>query len=705
MSSNILKLSGGLRVGSFASDPVNPENGLIYYNSTTNSFKQYSDGAWADLGSGKVQISATDTSPSYLADKLYIDNGANATNPLELETINPGGAEYFVVRFDQAKIDHGSIAGLGDDDHTIYIKADGTRTFTGPQSLGGFKLTSVADPTLAQDAATKNYVDTAVGAIVSGADTALSNLTSPTAINQHLLPDLTGTRNLGSMLSTWQYGYIDVLKDVNDTFALDTLSRKLYDQTGQYVAVDAGLRQLVNETGLTKLLWTGTGPMQISNGGLQMTATGGSLDMGGFKIENVLDPSVGQDAATKNYVDTSVSNLGSVYIKIDGTTPFSGDQSMNVNKITDLANGTAAGDAVNKSQLDAKIDSSEKGAANGVAPLNGASKIDAAYLPSSLMEFQGSWDPTTNLPALADGAGDIGDVYRASAAGVATGSWSDPSMAIAFAVGDFVMYNGTVWQRSPAADGVTSVNGLQGIVTLDTDDINEGVTNLYFTDERAQDAVGSILTDSATIDFTYDDGAGTITAIVIDSSITDAKIASGIDAAKLADGSVSNVELQYINSLTSNAQTQLDAKMEQLSDDAAPALGGDLALGTYSLKGKMHLSEAAVAANFVETEYIHSISLAASSTAVASELTFAHASFEGCEIKYKIKEATTSEVRIGRLRVVTNGTDISLVDDYTESADVGVSWSAAVNGANIEISYTTTANNKTMRAEITRIKA
>lgn len=41
-----------------------------------------------------------------------------------------------------------------------------------------------------------------------------------------------------------------------------------------------------------------------------------------------------------------------------------------------------------------------------------------------------------------------------------------------------------------------------------------------YTDEMAEDAVGGILTDSATIDFTYDDGANTITAIVIQSGIT-----------------------------------------------------------------------------------------------------------------------------------------------------------------------------------------
>lgn len=47
-----------------------------------------------------------------------------------------------------------------------------------------------------------------------------------------------------------------------------------------------------------------------------------------------------------------------------------------------------------------------------------------------------------------------------------------------------------------------------------------------YTDEMAQDAIGTILTDSASIDFTYDDALNTITAIVIDGSITLAKMAN-----------------------------------------------------------------------------------------------------------------------------------------------------------------------------------
>ena len=56
-------------------------------------------------------------------------------------------------------------------------------------------------------------------------------------------------------------------------------------------------------------------------------------------------------------------------------------------------------------------------------------------------------------------------------------------------------------------------------------------------------------------------GSGTITGVsaggLPDGSVDSDTLATGIDATKLADGTVTSTELQYINTLASNAQTQI----------------------------------------------------------------------------------------------------------------------------------------------------
>ena len=60
-------------------------------------------------------------------------------------------------------------------------------------------------------------------------------------------------------------------------------------------------------------------------------------------------------------------------------------------------------------------------------------------------------------------------------------------------------------------------------------------------------------------------------------AVVDASIASGaaIDASKIADGSVTSTEFQYINTLSSNAQTQINAKLSNTVDTYATSSEGD----------------------------------------------------------------------------------------------------------------------------------
>ena len=77
-------------------------------------------------------------------------------------------------------------------------------------------------------------------------------------------------------------------------------------------------------------------------------------------------------------------------------------------------------------------------------------------------------------------------------------------------------------------------------------------------------------------------------ASALTGTISNAQVATGIDAVKIADGSVTNTEFQHINTLSSNAQTQLDAKVAKasnLSDLASASTArSNLGLGTMAVQ-------------------------------------------------------------------------------------------------------------------------
>jgi hypothetical protein len=93
-------------------------------------------------------------------------------------------------------------------------------------------------------------------------------------------------------------------------------------------------------------------------------------------------------------------------------------------------------------------------AANGIPQLDVNGKILVSQLPNSVMEYKGTWNAATNTPTLVNGTGNQGDVYLCNVAGTVDFG----AGAIAFVVGDQVIYSGSIWQRASGATGtVTSV--------------------------------------------------------------------------------------------------------------------------------------------------------------------------------------------------------------------------------------------------------
>ncbi len=76
-------------------------------------------------------------------------------------------------------------------------------------------------------------------------------------------------------------------------------------------------------------------------------------------------------------------------------------------------------------------------------------------------------------------------------------------------------------------------------------------------------------------------GNGIVEGNLANGAVTNTKLATGIDATKLADGTITNSELQYINSLSSNAQTQISAaggKVQMVTGTFDGSLSSNLAI-------------------------------------------------------------------------------------------------------------------------------
>ena len=110
-----------------------------------------------------------------------------------------------------------------------------------------------------------------------------------------------------------------------------------------------------------------------------------------------------------------------------------------------------------------------------------------------------------------------------------------------------------------------------------TDNITEGTTNLFFTNERAQDAVGNSLTDSSNIDLVYNDAANTISADLINTGVTAGSYGSATQ--------VSTITVDSKGRLSSASNTTISIPSTQVNDfvEAAQDAVGNILTDTSSV--------------------------------------------------------------------------------------------------------------------------
>ena len=110
----------------------------------------------------------------------------------------------------------------------------------------------------------------------------------------------------------------------------------------------------------------------------------------------------------------------------------------------------------------------DAGMANGVATLDAGGKVPVSQIPQlGDLNYQGTWNATTNTPTLTSSVGTKGYYYVVDVAGS-----TNLNGITDWKIGDWAVYNGSVWQKIDNTDAVTSVNGYTGTVVLTAADVS-----------------------------------------------------------------------------------------------------------------------------------------------------------------------------------------------------------------------------------------
>ena len=163
------------------------------------------------------------------------------------------------------------------------------------------------------------------------------------------------------------------------------------------------------------------------------------------------------------------------YVKGNGTSAMTAATTIPNTDVTGLgtmstqnsSNINVTGGSISGTTVSGYIPTSAEGVANGVATLDSGGQIPLSQIPPlGDLNYQGTWNATTNTPTLTSSVGTKGYYYVVSVAGT-----TNLNGITDWQVSDWAVFNGSVWQKIDNTDLVTSVNGYTGAVNLTYTDV------------------------------------------------------------------------------------------------------------------------------------------------------------------------------------------------------------------------------------------
>jgi hypothetical protein len=550
----------------------------------------------------------------------------------------------------------------------------------------------------------------------SSADANETTLTvaNPTADRTITLPDVTGTvvttGDTGSVTNTMLAGSIANEKLSNSAITINGTSTSLggsrtlgsddiaEGSTNKYFTDERAQDAIGTVVGNGLDYDDSTGAISVDPSEFTLNSVGvpnGAVSLNSQKITNLATPTDGTDAVTKAYVDAATEGLHvhesaraatTVNVNLanalengdtlDGVTLATGDRILVKNQTTQSENGiyvvAASGQPARATDFDtaSEVDSGDfifvysgtENGGTGWVQTNRPATIGTDAIAFTQFSGAGTYLAGNGLTL----TGNSFSINTTITADLST-TQTLTNKSISGSANTLTNIPNNALSNSAITINGTSVS-LGGTRTLGSDDISEGSTNKYFTDERAQDAIGNAVGTG----LSYNDTTGAIS----NSGVTGLTGTTNQVSVSAATGSVTLSTPQDIHSA------------------ASPTFAA-LSVGSGALTaGSVVLPDALVGS-----------ALATAGTSATTIDTFSASTYTAAKYVIQMKKGT--DIEVIEMLVAIDGSNNVYVTEYANvqsNGELGTT-NAVYDGGNVLLQVTAAAADTAVKVSKTYIEA